>query len=117
MASKTLMPLLGALCMPWACSASGVADNCPPHPPTRLLMDLLSEPLALENPEPVMSWVVNDPDSTERQTAYEILITDSREVHDADRGTIWASGKVASVYPKHRPIRQFSLFLHFDYRT
>lgn len=72
------------------------AANNPPEAPTRLLMDLLSEPLALENSNPVMGWIVNDPDTGERQTAWQILVSDSQAALDAGNGNIWDSGKTLS---------------------
>jgi alpha-L-rhamnosidase len=98
-----LRPLNLCLFLPFAILAQGAfllpasAENRPPEAPTRLLMDLLSEPLALESRNPVMGWIVNDPDRDERQTAYQILVADSRAALESDHGNIWDSGKTLSA--------------------
>ncbi len=77
------------------CSATAAA-NRPPAAPTGLLMDLMSEPLGIDNPHPRLSWVVNDPDDHEYQTAYQILVSKCPQELASGRGTVWDSGKVSS---------------------
>lgn len=59
-------------------------------------MDLLAEPLGVENPNPRMSWIVNDPDPCESQSAYQILVADCPDRLACDEGNVWDSGKVSS---------------------
>lgn len=70
--------------------------NRPPEAPTHLLTDLLSEPLGIENQNPLMGWVVNDPDPNEHQTAYQILVSDCLDQLASDQGNVWNSGKLHS---------------------
>lgn len=79
-----------------AASCLHAAATRPPAAPTGLLMDLLAEPLGVENPNPRMSWIVNDPDPQEYQSAYRILIADCPHRLAADEGNVWDSGKVES---------------------
>lgn len=71
-------------------------SNQAPEAPTGLLMDLMEKPLGIDSTNPAMSWIVNDPDNNEVQTAYQILVASTRENIDADRGDVWDSGKVES---------------------
>lgn len=71
-------------------------NNRSPEAPTYLLMDLLSQPLGIENPNPLMSWVVNDPDHNEYQRAYQIIVSDCLDQLTSDQVNVWNSGKVIS---------------------
>jgi alpha-L-rhamnosidase len=64
--------------------------------PDGLLVDLLSEPLGIENVTPGFSWIVNDLTQNEYQTAYQILVASSLDVLNRDEADAWDSGKVAS---------------------
>jgi alpha-L-rhamnosidase len=70
--------------------------NRAPEAPTNLLMDLMSVPLGVENQNPVMSWTVNDPDTYEYQTAYQILLSDCLDQLMSDHGDFWDSWKIYS---------------------
>ncbi len=77
-------------------SIAQAASNTPPGAPTGLLMDLMEVPLGIDSANPAMSWIVNDADQDEVQTAYQILVASTKENIDADKGDIWDSGKVRS---------------------
>lgn len=64
-------------------------DNTPPSPPSGLLTNELTSPDNVENP--VFSWIVNDTDRNEIQSAYEIVVSDA-----ISKEEIWNSGKVTS---------------------
>ena len=64
-------------------------ENTPPLPPGGLLTNELESPDNVENP--VFSWIVNDTDRNEIQTAYEIIVSDLISGKE-----IWDSGKVTS---------------------
>lgn len=72
------------------------ADNTAPKAPTGLMVDLLTEPLALENANPRFSWIVNDSDNYEIQSSYRILVSTSKDKLKSDTGDIWDTGKVDS---------------------
>lgn len=71
-------------------------ENTAPEAPTGMLMDLMEQPFGISTENPSMSWIVNDADANEVQTAYQILVADSQAKIDADQGNIWDSGKVES---------------------
>lgn len=56
---------------------AAAADNRAPTAPTGLRTELLTDPVVIDTTEPSLSWVVGDPDSDERQTAYRIVIAAS----------------------------------------
>lgn len=68
---------------------SANTQNTAPYAPTALLTNELEQPLNTE--DVTFSWLVNDADENEIQTAYEIIVTD--EITNKD---IWDSGKIAS---------------------
>src|SRR4051812_24764007 len=60
-----------------------------------LRVDLLSEPIGLDDARPVFSWKLRDPSDGARQTAYQIRVTTT----NAGGATVlvWDSGGVASA--------------------
>ena len=76
--------------------AATAEENTAPTAPTGLLMELMEKPFGIDNPNPAMSWIVNDADNNEVQTAYQILVASSQEKIAADNGDVWDSGKVES---------------------
>ena len=63
--------------------------TCFPH---RLLCDYLENPLGIDNPNPRLSWQLNDSRQGAKQTAYQIWVgTDSLEVVN-EKGNQWNSG-------------------------
>ena len=65
-------------------------------PPTRLLNEYIENPIGLDIVKPRLSWVMNDPDRGEMQTAYQIIVGTSKENLDDNYGDIWDSRKVLS---------------------
>lgn len=70
--------------------------NHPPEAPTGMLVELLSEPLGIENVSPGFSWIVNDPDRDEIQSAYQLLVASSLEGLAKNDADVWDSGKTNS---------------------
>lgn len=96
---KTLCTILVLIMMETATMTATpvlAEGNTPPLAPTGLMIDQSNEPLGVENTSPVFSWIVNDADSNERQSAYQILIATSAERLNEDEADIWNSGKVLS---------------------
>jgi len=62
------------------------------------MVELLSLPekTTITDTFPELSWVVNDPDPDELQTAYQILVASSLPMIIADQGNVWDSGKILS---------------------
>ncbi len=67
-----------------------------PKAPTGLLVNLLSEPLGIENFQLRLSWIVNHPGQSEYQSAYQVLVAKSLDTLAAGNGETWDSGKVLS---------------------
>lgn len=65
------------------------SENTPPLKPSGLLTNELSSPNNVDNP--VFSWIVNDTDRNEIQSAYEIVVSDAINEEE-----LWDSGKVSS---------------------
>jgi alpha-L-rhamnosidase len=61
-----------------------------------LKVNLLSDPYGIETDDPVFSWIVNDSDQNETQTAYQIMITTSVDKLDHNIGNVIDTGKVFS---------------------
>ena len=59
-----------------------------------LMVDMLSEPIGLDDPQPVFSWKIRDPTDGARQTAYRIRVTTNATELGA---LVWDSGRVESA--------------------
>ncbi|HQH74543.1 MAG TPA: alfa-L-rhamnosidase, partial [bacterium] len=55
-----------------------------------------SHPLAVDAARPRLSWILDAERRNQSQTAYQVLVSGSRENLDRDKGDLWDSGKVAS---------------------
>ena len=75
--------------------ATAFADTMPP---TGLMLNLMARPelVAIADPKPRFSWIVNSPESDNVQTAYQILLASDGSVLAEDRADVWDSGKVRS---------------------
>lgn len=54
-------------------------------------------PLAVESPQPALTWVVTGNERSIEQTAYQILVARGKDQLGQDRGEVWDSGKVVSA--------------------
>ena len=54
------------------------------------------DPLAIDEPAPRLSWMVESFRRAQRQTAYRILVADSLARLETGEGNMWDSGKVTS---------------------
>jgi len=63
---------------------------------TDLRCEYLSDPLGVDRLNPRLSWRIESPDRGVLQSAYQILVADSKAELDADRGNLWDSGRVES---------------------
>lgn len=57
-----------------------------------LTCEYLNNPLAVDNPAPLLSWQLQSTQRGKHQTAYHILVADSPELLKKDQGNIWDSG-------------------------
>jgi len=65
-------------------------------PPTALKTEFLENPLAIDTTQPRFSWVVEDPSTGAKQTAYQLQASSSPEKLAKGAADLWDSGKVAS---------------------
>ncbi len=55
-----------------------------------------TNPLGIESLQPRLSWIIESSIANTTQTAYQILVSDSKEKLLKDEGSVWDSKKVAS---------------------
>ncbi len=66
---------------------------------TRLRVESMDEPLAVDNDNPVFSWQMASGRTGARQTAYEIVVSDGEEVY-WDSGRVESQSSVGIAYPE-----------------
>lgn len=72
------------------------AQNNNPSKADNLRCEHLTNPLGIDNPNPRLSWMINDSRQGAMQTAYQIIIgTDSTEITKG-KGNTWDSKKITS---------------------
>jgi len=64
--------------------------------PTGLMCNLLAMPERTVVVEPMFGWIYHPAHKNDAQTAWHILVADSKEDIDQDVGTLWDSGTVTS---------------------
>ncbi|HVU38444.1 MAG TPA: family 78 glycoside hydrolase catalytic domain [Opitutales bacterium] len=67
--------------------------------PGSLQCNGLANPVGVDTPTPMLSWLLTARDSSARgdkQTAYEVVVASSERLLDRDQADLWDSGKVAS---------------------
>lgn len=79
-----------------ATTASAWSAEPPPSSVTALKCDSLVEPLGIDNPEPLLSWQIQDKAWDAKQTAYEILVSSKSSPTGALKADIWDSGRIKS---------------------
>jgi hypothetical protein len=72
------------------------APNNPPNAPTSPLCEGVTNPTDVTDPTPEFSWTFSDPDGSDTQGAYQILVASTSENLAANNGDMWDSGKVSS---------------------
>jgi alpha-L-rhamnosidase len=77
-------------------AASRAHSSGGPAEPAGMLVNGVSNPLAVERDAVRFTWRQRDGGRGETQTAYRILVATSRELLAANRGDAWDSGKVDS---------------------
>src|SRR5262249_47310273 len=59
-----------------------------------LLCEYLKDPLGIDTPAPRLSWALDSAERGQKQTAYQIVVSD-------DTGDLWDTGKVVSAQQAH----------------
>ncbi|MCZ7547314.1 MAG: alpha-L-rhamnosidase N-terminal domain-containing protein [Anaerolineae bacterium] len=68
---------------------------------TALRCEYKINPLGIDAAKPRLSWALESDRRGARQTAYQVLVAASPADLDADQGTLWDSGKIASDQCAH----------------
>jgi len=87
---KMTFTILGVMMISTACHARK------PEAPTGLLCELQSSPLGVEDLSPDFSWIVNDLDPEEVQTAYQVQVASDVLLLEQDKPDAWDSNKINS---------------------
>jgi len=93
---KALFKLVLISLIVTAYSCNPKPGNIPPSAPTGLLTDGMINPQAIDRGAPLFTWIMNDSDRGEKQTAYQIMVASSLTKIDANEGDIWDSKKINS---------------------
>ena len=92
--------LSAALVFPGVCAQGGLvvqaAQNTPPRQPYDLKTEMLTYAYGVNTKNPAFSWVVDDDDSNEVQTAYRIVVSKTSELKQdiLDTGWVVSRGKL-----------------------
>lgn len=62
--------------------------------PTYLRCEYRVNPLGVDVVQPRLSWILESDERNQHQTAYRVLVADSREALEQDVGILWDSGRV-----------------------
>ena len=68
-----------------------------PSEPGELRINNMYNPVGIDTSNPKFSWVVNDADRGERQTAYQIIVASSQASISNNTGDKWDSGRIMSA--------------------
>ena len=68
---------------------------------TNLRVEMLSNPVGIDTPNPRLSWEITGSQRGVEQTSYRILVASSPEKLDENEGDIWDSGRVPSLQSIH----------------
>src|SRR5689334_18628636 len=74
-----------------------------------LRCEYLESPLGIDERQPRLSWRVESAERGERQTAYEIVVAETRDRLEKGQEILWDSGKVANDETVNVPYRGKSL--------
>ena len=66
-----------------------------------LTCEYLSNPIAIENPAPKLSWQIKSLSNSTIQSAYSILVASSVELLKQNKGDYWTSGKINASTSTH----------------
>jgi len=95
--------------MIWTLSVIPVSSSPEGMLATGLRCEYRIDPLGIDTPQPRLSWVLESGERGQKQTAYRVLVADSREKLDQDQGNLWDSGRVESAESLHRVYRGIPL--------
>lgn len=82
----------------WLAACLLIFPACTPQHPVvcNLKCEYLENPLAIDNPAPLLSWQMQSAKKGKMQTAYRILVSDTPQLLEKDVANYWDSGIVSS---------------------
>lgn len=86
-----------------------------PLKPVQLTCEYKINPLGIDTKTPRFSWQFTSPEKNQKQTAYEIVVTDKTGSDHSAGGIVWRSGKISSgqninIPYKGEPLRSFTRY-------
>lgn len=80
----------------WAVMSPGAPAQQGPSAPINLRCEYLANPPGIDVRQPRFSWVLQDSDRGELQSAYEVLVATTADLLNQGKGDQWNSGKTKS---------------------
>lgn len=63
---------------------------------SKLTCEQIINPLGVDHKQPMLSWMIESTENDVQQSAYEIIVSDSKSGIDKNVGNMWSTGRVAS---------------------
>ncbi len=92
---KFITCLLTALLVSSMLSANAALD------PKRLTCEYIENPLGIETRTPRFSWILSSAERNQKQTSYELIVSENQKDLQSSKGLIWNSGKVNTAQSLH----------------
>ena len=94
---------------------SFIGKSASPLKADKLRTEYLVNPLGLDVAQPRLSWTLISGQRAQKQSAYELIVSDNEKDIVAGTGNMWASGKVASSQSLHikyagKPLGSFTKY-------
>src|SRR5690554_6667173 len=68
-----------------------------------LKCEFQQNPVGIDREQPLLQWKIRDGRRGAKQTAWQVIVSDSRESAEEGEGVVWDSGKVNSDQSVHVP--------------
>ncbi|MBX2925345.1 MAG: family 78 glycoside hydrolase catalytic domain [Chitinophagaceae bacterium] len=86
-----------------------------PVNPGKLTCEYIENPLGISTGEPRLSWTLESSLRNQRQSAYELIVSDNFKDIQAAKGNVWTTGKITSSQSLHivyagSPLRSFTRY-------
>lgn len=65
--------------------------------PVNLKCENQTDPLGIDRSEPLLSWIIESNERNQKQSAYQIIVSDKEEKIKKNNGNVWSSGKTNST--------------------
>jgi alpha-L-rhamnosidase len=111
-----MLPQLKRYLLSLTCLAFSFAGNsASPLKPEKLTTEYLVNPLGIDVTQPRLGWTLVSGQRAQKQSAYEVIVSDNEGDIVAGTGNAWATGKVPSSQSLHvkyggKPLRSFTKY-------